>query len=387
MGLRTGLVMAGVAMVAGSVMAMGQPGGRNQALVDQAQADLAHRLNVKVAEVKVAAVKPITWTNGALGLPQPGRMYTMALVPGASVQFTARGRSYRYHVGGRVVKYAGPEALEAASMLVILPVEREANLNGDLYQVSFTGANPRKLASSVQAIYPQRGGLILATRRTSRSGFDMVAVTPDARERKLLSAFYVGTAGSGDGYWAAAGRPGLGSGEKLVVGKLDGTGEPRWIDMPAGAPMVTSVGFASGHVVVAWSKDLRRVKYAMPVAGGQWKATDLDPWEDQDLMLNKSESLDISSTAVDGKPGVRIATVWFTGDRKEVATLAGFTLRGFTFFARQLVVAWGEKDGHAAYATVDIRTGEVLEGLPGVTAAAPYDQPLANAALTIQRGK
>lgn len=385
MAMRTGLVVAGVVMVVASMMATGQSGGRDKALVDQAQADLAKRLNVKVDEVKVSAVKPTTWTNGALGLPQPGRMYTMALVPGATVRFTVRGATYRYHVGGRVAKYAGPEALEAASVLVVLPVENEPNLNGDLYQVSFTGANPRKIAGSVSEIFPQPDGTILATRRTSRSGFELVAISATGQERKLHSAFYLGTAAAGEGYWAAVGRPGLGSGWKLAIGKLSG-GEVRWIDAPDG-PKVTSVGFASGQLVVAQSKDGRVRRLAMPVSGGKWSPTELNPWEDQDLMLNKSESLDVSSAVINGKPGVKVATVWFTGDRKEVAAVTNFTMRRFTLVGRQMVMLWGERDGKGAYAFVNIRSGEVIDGLAGVLAAAVYDQPLQNGAPAIQRSR
>lgn len=66
-----------------------------------AVADLAARLEIAPAEVEVLRVEEVTWRDGSLGCPQPGMFYTQALVDGARIVLSARGRRYEYHQGGR----------------------------------------------------------------------------------------------------------------------------------------------------------------------------------------------------------------------------------------------------------------------------------------------
>jgi len=63
----------------------------------QAQADLGKRLGVAVAAIKVVSAEAVDWPNGGLGCAEPGRMYTMAIVPGYRVELEAAGRTYSYH--------------------------------------------------------------------------------------------------------------------------------------------------------------------------------------------------------------------------------------------------------------------------------------------------
>jgi hypothetical protein len=73
--------------------------GEQEAVVDQAVADLAERLSVDPAEIEVASFEQVTWNDGSLGCPQPGEMYTQALVEGTLTVLTADGEEYRYHSG------------------------------------------------------------------------------------------------------------------------------------------------------------------------------------------------------------------------------------------------------------------------------------------------
>jgi hypothetical protein len=42
-------------------------------------------------------VQAVTWPDGSLGCPQPGRVYTQALVPGWRITVTDGTGTWRYH--------------------------------------------------------------------------------------------------------------------------------------------------------------------------------------------------------------------------------------------------------------------------------------------------
>ncbi len=69
-------------------------------LVDDAVADLAARLKVSADSIEVLRAEKVTWPDGSLGCPQPGRAYTQATVEGYRVILKHDGRAYLYHAGG-----------------------------------------------------------------------------------------------------------------------------------------------------------------------------------------------------------------------------------------------------------------------------------------------
>ena len=70
------------------------------AAVQRAAADLAQRLGVDVAEVRLVTREEVTWRDGSLGCPRPDVVYTQALVEGERLIFSVAGRRYYYHAGG-----------------------------------------------------------------------------------------------------------------------------------------------------------------------------------------------------------------------------------------------------------------------------------------------
>lgn len=66
---------------------------RSQAAVD----DLAERLGIDAAEIEVGPLEEVTWTDGSIGCPEPGKHYTQAMVPGARLILTVDGQTYAYH--------------------------------------------------------------------------------------------------------------------------------------------------------------------------------------------------------------------------------------------------------------------------------------------------
>ncbi|HUG75656.1 MAG TPA: hypothetical protein VMM81_08330 [Acidimicrobiia bacterium] len=68
-------------------------------VVGQSRADLAVRLDVEELSIEVISSQAVTWRDGSLGCPQPGMMYTQALVEGSRVVLEHDERFYDYHAG------------------------------------------------------------------------------------------------------------------------------------------------------------------------------------------------------------------------------------------------------------------------------------------------
>lgn len=65
--------------------------------VRSARADLAARLDVPEQRVEVLDQRWVTWPDGAMGCPEPGMMYTQALVPGVWIRLSVDGDEHVYH--------------------------------------------------------------------------------------------------------------------------------------------------------------------------------------------------------------------------------------------------------------------------------------------------
>jgi hypothetical protein len=77
----------------------GTPIEHDLPLVVAAVDDLAEKLGIESDAVSVMQAVAVTWPDGSLGCPEPGMMYTQALVDGTFVLLEADGRQYQYHGG------------------------------------------------------------------------------------------------------------------------------------------------------------------------------------------------------------------------------------------------------------------------------------------------
>lgn len=66
-------------------------------ILQAAVADAAKQTGVDPSAITVTSAEPVTWPNGALGCPEPGVMYTQALVPGYRIKLDAGGQQLDYH--------------------------------------------------------------------------------------------------------------------------------------------------------------------------------------------------------------------------------------------------------------------------------------------------
>lgn len=86
--------------VASTPLAASQAEGRPElpaALRQSVLADAAQRSGVPEKSLRIKSVEAVTWPDGSLGCPQPGAVYTQALVPGYRIVIEANGTEYPYH--------------------------------------------------------------------------------------------------------------------------------------------------------------------------------------------------------------------------------------------------------------------------------------------------
>lgn len=72
-----------------------------QDLLQQMVEDLSQRLDVPSEAIAVQRAEEVVWRDGSLGCPEPGMVYTQALVHGYRVTLDAEGQQYNYHANDR----------------------------------------------------------------------------------------------------------------------------------------------------------------------------------------------------------------------------------------------------------------------------------------------
>jgi hypothetical protein len=82
-------------------------------LLEKVLEDAQKRTGASRSQLEIVSTEKITWNDGALGCPQPGRMYTQALVPGYRIRVRTADQTLDYHAAetGRFV-LCTPQALD-----------------------------------------------------------------------------------------------------------------------------------------------------------------------------------------------------------------------------------------------------------------------------------
>jgi hypothetical protein len=70
-------------------------------LMRQILTDATERTGTREDDIEVVTAEAVTWSDGSLGCPQPGMMYTQALVDGYRVVLDADGQELNYHADDR----------------------------------------------------------------------------------------------------------------------------------------------------------------------------------------------------------------------------------------------------------------------------------------------
>jgi hypothetical protein len=70
-------------------------------LINELQHDAGTRTGVDASAIVVVQARVVSWPDGSLGCPEPGVVYTQAIVPGYWVVLEAAGEQLDYRVGSR----------------------------------------------------------------------------------------------------------------------------------------------------------------------------------------------------------------------------------------------------------------------------------------------
>ena len=86
------------------------PGGQGapRDLIDAALADAHRRTGVATTAMTIVSAERVTWSDGALGCPQPGLAYTQALQAGYRIVLRVPGGLLHYHAGLRGAPFLCP---------------------------------------------------------------------------------------------------------------------------------------------------------------------------------------------------------------------------------------------------------------------------------------
>lgn len=358
--------LALLAVAAGSTV-WAQGGPLPQSIADKCRADLAARLKLPTSQITVSAQRPVLWPDASLGLPRPGEVYAQRLTPGWSLYLRARGTDYLYTAGVSAIRYGGPAAIWSVSLLRVEPKPNDPNLNGTLVQLSPLGTNRTPILEEVTSFYPQENGSLFATRRTSRSGFDLLYLAPGARQAQVVaSALDFGpVALSSDGdQWAAFIRPGLGQPLALTIRSLRAPkSKGELYPLPSGisgAALHWDGDTAVATVNEVDGKSLYRLLEENGVR--TWKKSPFLRSEvGGSILLNKSESLVVESRDIDGKPVAHVYTQWFTGDQRDLVLVRNMRLeRADLSEGCRYVVLSGRIDDKPTIVVVDYVTHEAM---------------------------
>jgi len=325
----------------------------------KATADLASRLKTNASKITVVSEKQTTWFDGSLGLRQPGRVYTKAIESGSVIILQAQNTKYLYTSSKSTVKFGGPVDLWKKSLLYLAKHENEPNLNDDLMACSLLGTNPRLVLESVSDYQVLENNDILALRRTSRSGFDLLLLKAgSSKPIKVDGGFAYGEFAGNGQVWVAYKRPRLGAEWEIVYG-LFGTKEPKVAPMlPEGKPQ---------RFVCVQSEILAKTGegwYALDTsaANPEWRTASAPlGLNESPLLLNRSESLIVEMKGKD----TYIATKFFTGILTEIARIPNLELKSFEYLLGRYVVVSGIQNGKLAVYIVDRHTKAVFESLSG----------------------
>ena len=101
----------------------------------QAIADLSARLGVPETAIELVEWKRQMWTDGSLGLPEPGMVYTKAIVSGYFVVLGANERQYAYHCSEDTALLAGVAIPEGATPTLLCLMRTEPLDGNNLFKL------------------------------------------------------------------------------------------------------------------------------------------------------------------------------------------------------------------------------------------------------------
>ena len=338
-------------------------------IAEACRKDLAQRLREPLSAIGIGSVTPTVFLDGSLDLPEPGHVYTKGIQRGWWIIVKQRERPFLYAATNKEHRYGGPVSAWKLSVLTLQKAPPDGNLNEDLVQVSLIGTNPTLMARHVCDFYPQPDGTILAKRRTSRSGHEMLRITAPGEEKVVAVGLDVGPAAAAASapLFACFVRPRLGTSWSLRVGALDGGKPEADLELPMGEHP-HSLFWDDTHWVAVTRSPSGQTARRVVMADGRWTMGEPTPanWAiDRPILMSKSESLTVRDSKPGEPPGVRVVGLWFTGDERTIATIPEASLVEWsaTESPEYVLVVVKRGETRTAYA-VHVGTGERLLTVP-----------------------
>lgn len=386
-------LIAAAVVLLGLVLGEGGPVRSDPAIpeIEPCRQHLAGRLSLAADEVRVVRLRPVVFADSGLGLPEPGEVYLQVQTPGHAAVLEARGHYYLYTTSAASFRYGGPLNSWKYSALALEPVDGEPNLNGNLVQTSLAGTNPETLLRGVSDFRPQVDGSLLATRRTSRSGYDLLYLAPEERGEptRLLSCFdcsepVLDRSGK---TWAAFVRSGAGRPWTLARNALGApTDRTVQTELPVNSrPVHLFFSEQNPSIEVTISGRTRFFELVTKAGRRTWRElVNHRPPALVDLQLNKSQRLEVRPSPAGNS--TLVLEVWFTGDERVVASIPAFQAREVTISPDKdfMVLSGRRRDDPRAFA-VDLRTGEVLALAPGSAGETRFFSAAPRAWSTLER--
>lgn len=60
------------------------------------------------SKIQILSKESVTWNDGSLGCPMPGKSYTQAIVPGFLIWLQAEGKIFEVHTNSSFTSFAMP---------------------------------------------------------------------------------------------------------------------------------------------------------------------------------------------------------------------------------------------------------------------------------------
>lgn len=208
-------------------------------VVGTAMADLSARLGLAPDAVTLVNWKQQMWTDGSLGLPEPGMVYTKAIVSGYFVVLSANDRQYAYHCSEDTALLAGVHIPEGATPTLLCMTRTEPLDGNNLFKLMRMDPT---LGGQTAEVFPFLSGFaatpdgksLAVIVRTSRSGHDLLLPKSGGEPLRVDSAFDFGEVA-----WSPLGhklawckRPGLVQRTRALVVYDTITGERQTLEPP-----------------------------------------------------------------------------------------------------------------------------------------------------------
>lgn len=169
------------------------PGEDYADFVMDAIEDLAGRHGIEPQAVTVIRVEEVQWPDSARGLPEPGMMYTQAIVPGHRIVLEAGERRFAYHEGGGSLLYAGLVWDDDArtSLLTMLRADQsDGNNQHHLQRIDPHTGDTEIVTEFISSFAPTPDGrTVLLNVRRSRSSHTLEVMDADGDRQTVATAF------------------------------------------------------------------------------------------------------------------------------------------------------------------------------------------------------